>query len=45
VYSDHRKLLERQDIDAVLIATHDPWHAQISMDAMEAGKHVYCEKP
>src|SRR5258708_9656900 len=45
LYTDHRKLLERKDIDAVVIATHDPWHAQISMDAMEAGKHVYCEKP
>ena len=45
VYVDHRKLLERKDIDAVLIATHDPWHAKITMDALEAGKHVYCEKP
>jgi predicted dehydrogenase len=45
LYTDHRKLLERKDLDAVLIATHDPWHAQLSMDAMEAGKHVYCEKP
>src|SRR5215467_15782539 len=45
LYDDHRKLLERKDIAAVLIATHDPWHAQISIDAMEAGKHVYCEKP
>src|SRR5487761_2436871 len=44
LYDDHRKMLERKDIDAVVIATHDPWHAQISMDAMEAGKHVYCEK-
>src|SRR6266581_8843272 len=45
IFSDHRKLLERKDIDAVFIATHDPWHAQLSIDAMEAGKHVYCEKP
>jgi predicted dehydrogenase len=45
LYGDHRKLLERKDIDAVLIATHDVWHAQLSIDAMEAGKHVYCEKP
>ena len=45
VFSDHRKLLERKDIDAVLIATHDVWHAQITMDALQAGKHVYCEKP
>jgi predicted dehydrogenase len=45
IFTDHRKLLERKDIDAVLIATHDPWHAQLSIDAMEAGKHVYCEKP
>src|SRR5215831_13361345 len=45
LYDDHRKLLERKDIAAVVIATHDPWHAQISIDALEAGKHVYCEKP
>src|ERR1051325_3326951 len=45
VYADYRKLLERKDIDAVLIATHDPNHAKITMDALEAGKHVYCEKP
>jgi len=45
IFTDHRKILERKDIDAVLIATHDPWHAQISMDALGAGKHVYCEKP
>ena len=44
-YKDHRELLERDDIDAVFIGTVDHWHAQIAMDAMDAGKHVYCEKP
>ncbi len=44
-YDDYRKIIERKDIDAVLIATHDPWHARCAMDAMESGKHIYCEKP
>ena len=45
VYDDYRKMLERKDIDAVLIATHDPLHAQMTIDSIDSGRHVYCEKP
>jgi predicted dehydrogenase len=44
-FADHRRLLERKDIDAVVICTVDNWHAQVTIDALEAGKHVFCEKP
>jgi len=45
VYKDFRELLARQDIDAVVIATPDHWHAIIAVAAAVAGKDIYCEKP
>ena len=44
-FSDHRKLLEMKDLDMVLIATPDHWHAETAIDALNAGKDVYVEKP
>jgi predicted dehydrogenase len=43
--TDHRRLLERGDVEAVLIATGARWHAPVAVDALRAGRHVYCEKP
>lgn len=44
-YVDYREVIARDDIDMILCATPDHWHAQITIDAMKRGKDIYCEKP
>ncbi|MEO7690714.1 MAG: Gfo/Idh/MocA family oxidoreductase [Sphingomonas sp.] len=44
-YADHHELLTNKDVDAVLVSTPDHQHARLSIDAVRAGKHVYCQKP
>ncbi|MFY8202580.1 MAG: Gfo/Idh/MocA family protein, partial [Pirellula staleyi] len=44
-FTDYRKLLDRKDINVVSVVTPDHWHTKIAIEALQAGKHVFCQKP
>ena len=44
-YGDYRRMIDRDDLDVISVTTPDHWHVKIAIEALEAGKHVFCQKP